>query len=161
MLSSFLERYGGRFSNGPIPVSPTNRIHPTGSETASLASFQTGYSPRGHGFQASWSAIRPPPYESPTQATFVDANNALLIKPLPGRSSGPLSATGHEWTWDNTGTAIPRDLGQVPINQEPSSTHRQNDIEGPFESVGLIYQEQGQVSPKQKNQASLRESLQS
>ena len=153
MLSSFLERYGRHFSNGPIPISPINRTHLTGSEAAPLASFQTGYSPRGQAFHPSWGAIRPPPYESPTQATFVDMNSTFPMKSLSRRS--PAGATGYEWTWDNNGVAIPRDPGQGLLNQESSSRQVQNNGESPLDSAGRIHQEQDQVIPRQKKQASL------
>lgn len=153
MLSTFLKRYGGHFSNGPLPVSPTNRFQPTGSEAPLLAGIQTGSSPRGQAFHPSWGTIRPPPYESPTQATFMNINNVFPMKPLSGRS-GRVGA-GQDWTWDNNGVAIPRDPGQGLLNEEPDVRQGRVNVESPLESADQIYQTQNDVLPKQKKQASL------
>lgn len=152
MLSSFLDRYGRHISNGPIPISPTNRTQPTGSEVAPLAGVQTGYSPNTQTFPLS-RTIRPPPYESPTQGTFTDINVATRMRSWPGRS-GHVVAGGHDWTWDNDGVALQRDPGQGVLNEEPSSRLGQTNVKRPLGSAGQIDQKEDEVSPKQKKQAS-------
>ena len=155
MLSSFLERYGRHFSNGPIPISPINRPRFTGPEATPLASFHTGYSPRGQADHPSWGAIRPPPYESPTQTTFIGRRNPVPLQ-LPRGQSGPVGAFGYDWTWDNNGFPTPYDTTQSLGNQATSGRQERNFQQGSLQSAGPVSQRQDENVPKQTKKASLR-----
>lgn len=157
MLSSFVERYGRHFSNGPIPITPISRTHPTGSEATPLGSISMRYSPRGQAFQPSWSTIGPLPYESPTRASFMNVNNALPMNLLSSRS-GLVGPTGHDWTSDKNGVANSRDRRQGLLNQEPTSTPGLDNVGSPLERAGQTHLEQDQVTPKPKRKASLNRS---
>lgn len=152
MLSSFLARYGARISNGPIPISPSNRTFFTGLDAAPLVGVQTGHSPHSQTFHHS-RTIRPPPYESPTQGTFMDANIATRMRSWSDRS-GHVVAGEYGWTRENNGVAGQPDAGQGVLNKEPNSMLRQTNIERPLESTSQVHQEQDEVLPKQKKQAS-------
>ena len=87
----------------------------------------------------------------------MDVNNAFPMNLLSSRS-GLVGATGHDWTWDKNGVAIPRDPRQGLLNPEPTSTPGLNNVGSPLESAGQIRQEQDQVTPTPKKKASLNRS---
>lgn len=83
----------------------------------------------------------------------MDANIASRMRPWSGRS-GHVVAGEYGWTRENNGVAGQRDAGQGVFNEEPNSMLGQTNVERPLESASQIHQEQDEVLPEQKKQAS-------